>query len=385
MLTITTSLRKISRLNKRICIIQGGARAGKTYSILLLIIDYCLTYSNKRVAIFSFSYPHLRRGAINDFVAIMKELGLYNENHHDKTAHVYNFPNGSKIEFITADKSGNIQGTQYHITFVNEGRLINFDVFNQILLRSILKCYIDFNPTTRYYVHDLISRPDADFLKLTYKDNERCPKAIIDEMNQICELAKTSSYWANYKRVFVDGDIGGNIDQVFPDWKIIKEVPSEAKLVAIGVDFGFTNSQTAVVAIYYANNSYYIKELAYSTMMRTDKIAEVIKQYNCPVYCDEAEPRTIDELNSLLKSKRCRGVKYGLIESIDLISRQNIFVTANSSNILNEQMNLMYERDKYTGELTNNVIGTDHAIDAIRYGICGHLKFKRYGIYQKSF
>mgnify|MGYP003138448076 CR=1 FL=1 len=35
----------LKQSNKRICVLQGGTRSGKTYSILLAIIEFC--YKNK--------------------------------------------------------------------------------------------------------------------------------------------------------------------------------------------------------------------------------------------------------------------------------------------------------------------------------------------------
>lgn len=385
MIAITTALRKISNIRKKIAIIQGGARAGKTYAILLLLIDYALTNQNKRIGIFSFSYPHLQRGAINDFLQILKELQLFNKDNFNATKHIYKFDSGTSFEFITADQVGNVLGTQFDFTFVNECRLMPFEYFNQILMRTITRCYADFNPTSKFYIHDLIKRKDCEFLKLTYKDNEACPSGIIDEFKNIAELAKTSNYWANYAKVYLYGEIGGSVDAVFPDWRVAK-IPDQAKMVSIGIDFGFTNDETAIIAVYYADNAYYLKELAFGKMMRTTAIANNIMQYSVPVFCDAAEPRTIDELNTLLKKRRCHGVKFNIIESINRINEEIIYIEQSSSGLMDEQMNYIYKRDKFTGELTNDPIGiNNHRMDASRYGLCGYFSNKKRGVYQKNF
>lgn len=385
MLYITTALKRIASVNKKLVVVQGGARAGKTMAILMLIVDYCIKHENRTVGIFSHSYPHLKRGAIDDFIKICKEVGVYRTFAFNKQEKIFNFPNETKVYFITADTIADIQGMQFDITFINEARYVKFDFFNQVLSRTMARCYVDFNPTQRFYIHDVVAmRPDADFIKLTYKDNEACPKAIKEELEYIDTIAHTSSYWSNYARIFVHGEIGGSIDAVFPDWKSIKEIPSTAKLVSVGVDFGFTNDVTAIVAIYYNDDSYIIDEVAYKTRMFTDAIAETLSGYKCNIYCDNAEPRTIAELQRLLKSQRVQGVKFGISESIDIINRLNVFVTYKSTNIQVEQQNYVYKRDKYTGELTNEPIGTNnHAMDAIRYGLCGYLT-KKY-VYQKNF
>jgi len=385
MLYITTALKKIAACNKKIVIVQGGARAGKTMAILMLMIDYLVQHSERKGAVFSFSYPHLKRGAITDSLKIIKEIGQYKNFAYNKTDKTYVFENGSQLQFITADNIQNVQGVQYDITFANEARYISQDMINQIILRAIYRCYIDFNPTNKFYVHELLAiRDDCEFIKLTYKDNEACPKEIVEELERIDRLSNTSSYWKNYAKVFVHGEIGGSIDAVFPDWRSVDKVPANAKLVCVGVDFGFMNDVTAIVAVYYKDDSFIVDELAYRTRMLTKDIADVVKDYQCPIYCDGAEPRTIVELNIALKSNRAQGVKFKISESIDIINRQVIYVTSHSTNIQTEQMNYVYRRDKFTGELTNEPIdANNHAMDAIRYAICGHLQ-KKY-TYIKNF
>lgn len=382
--TITTSLRKISHMDGRLRIVQGGARAGKTFAIMLLLVNHAITHANQRIGIFSFSYPHLKRGAMLDFVKIMESLGIFQENRFNRSDRIYKFDNKSTIEFLNADSFHKIQGTQYDVTFVNECRHVSFEFFNQLQMRTIRTCFVDFNPTTKFYVHEYIGKDKVSFLKLTYEDNEMCPSGIIEEFERIKDLAKTSKYWSNYAKIFVYGEIGGSIDIVYPDWTYVEEIPEHARLIGIGVDFGFTNDVTAIVAIHYADGFNYVQELAYKKGMLTKHIAAVLFPFiNVPIYCDNAEPRLREELKGLLKRQNIFGVKFKINESIQFTQQQPIRVLYSAENTIKEHQEYVFIRDKFTGELTNNPIGTDnHAMDAIRYAINGKFNTKQV-IYQK--
>lgn len=79
MLVRTTAINKIIKLNKRVKIIQGGTSAGKTFGILPILIDKATKNSNIEISVVAESIPHLRRGALKDFLNIMKWTGRYFE------------------------------------------------------------------------------------------------------------------------------------------------------------------------------------------------------------------------------------------------------------------------------------------------------------------
>ena len=72
MLKRTTAINKILKLKKRVKIIQGGTSAGKTFGILPILIDKATKTPRLEISIVAESIPHLRRGALKDFLNIMK-------------------------------------------------------------------------------------------------------------------------------------------------------------------------------------------------------------------------------------------------------------------------------------------------------------------------
>ena len=106
--------------NVRFIIEQGGSRSSKTYSIIQLIIVYCLTTPGKMVSIIRKTFPTLRGTVMRDFFEVMNELGIYDEKNHHKTEQLYTFPNGSQVEFFGADNGQKLRGRKRDILYVNE-------------------------------------------------------------------------------------------------------------------------------------------------------------------------------------------------------------------------------------------------------------------------
>lgn len=367
-MNITTAIDKIESLNKRIKIIQGGTSAGKTYSVLVLLITKACTYSNIEISIVAESIPVLRRGAIKDFLRIMKENGRYLEEHFNRSLLRYEFSNGSIIEFFSADDSSKLRGARRDILYINECNNVTFESYNELSIRTKKEVYLDFNPANEFWVHtELKDETDSDFLILTYKDNEALDERIVREIEKNREKALTSAYWANWWRVYGLGEIGMLEGVIFSNYKIIDTIPTEAKLIGIGLDFGYTNDPTAILEIYNYNGQRIVNELRYQTGMLNSDIANVLPKH-VPVYADSSEPKSIDEIRRYgITIKGVTKGKDSINYGIDIIQQQSYLVTSQSTNLIKELRAYCWDVDK-TGKQLNKPQGkNDHAIDAFRY------------------
>jgi len=76
----TTAVNKILKLKKRKRVVYGGSSAGKTFAIIPILIDQCIKKAQLEVSIVSESIPHLKKGALKDFIKIMKAFGVFDRD-----------------------------------------------------------------------------------------------------------------------------------------------------------------------------------------------------------------------------------------------------------------------------------------------------------------
>jgi phage terminase large subunit len=365
---VTTAIRKINSLKKRIKIIQGGTSAGKTYGILPILITKAATFPRTEISIVAETIPHLRRGALKDFLRIMKDTGRYFDERFNKSLLRYEFANGSFIEFFSADDSSKLRGARRDVLYINECNNVTFESYNELAIRTKKAIYLDFNPANEFWVHtELKDEPDADFIILTYKDNEALDKSIIDQIEKNREKASTSTYWANWWRVYGLGEIGMLEGVIFSNWKQIDSIPSDARLIGIGLDFGYTNDPTAAVEVYTWNGKRILNELIYRTGMLNNDIANVLP-YSVPIYADSSEPKSIEEIRRY--GKTIKGVTKGkdsINFGIQIMQSQEYLVTSNSVNLIKELRGYIWDTDKTGVRLNKPIDFNNHSIDAIRY------------------
>jgi len=364
----TSAINKILSLKRRIKIIQGGTSAGKTFGILPILIDKCTKEKGLEVSVVAETIPHLRRGALKDFLKIMRWTNRYFDDRFNKTLLRYEFANGSSIEFFSADDASKLRGARRDILYINECNNVTFESYNELAIRTKREVYLDFNPANEFWVHkELKDEPDTDFIILTYKDNEALDESIVTQIEKNRDKAATSSYWANWWRVYGLGEVGSLEGVVFTNWKEIDTIPKEAKLIGIGLDFGYTNDPTAAIEIYNYNGTRIVNELVYRTGMVNSDIAKILPS-GVIIYADSSEPKSIEEIRR--QGKTIKGVTKGadsINYGIDVMQRQDYLVTKQSTNLIKELRSYCWDTDKQGQRMRRPIDHYNHAIDALRY------------------
>ena len=384
MLKRTTAINKILALKKRIKIIQGGTSAGKTFGILPILIDKAAKKGGLEISVVSESIPHLRRGALRDFLKIMKWTNRYVDERYNKSLLKYEFANGSFIEFFSADvDSSKLRGGRRNILYINECNQVSFESFLELSIRTKDEIFLDYNPTAEFWVQtELEGQEDAEKIILTYKDNEALDVGIVDQIEKNIKKAETSNYWKNWVDVYVNGIMGKLEGIVFSNWKQIDTIPKEARLVGIGLDFGYTNDPTSCIEIYKHNETRILNEIVYQTGLLNSDIAKKLPK-DVPVYADSAEPKSIRTLQ--LAGITIKGVTKGrdsINYGIVVMQRENYLVTSNSTNLIKELRSYCWDTDKTGKRLNKPIDNYNHAIDAVRYHEMETLGMnKNYGSY----
>lgn len=380
MLLQTTAQTKIGKLRKRVRIVQGGTSSSKTFTILPLLIQYAYQTPNAEISVVAESIPHLKRGAIKDFIKILKWTDNYHDDCFNRSSLTYKFYNGSYIEFFSADQPDKLRGARRDILFINECNNVSFESYQQLAIRTKKFIYLDYNPTNEFWVHtELMNEVDTDFVILTYKDNEALDPAIVKEIEKAKEKALTSTYWANWWNVYGLGLLGSLDGVVFQNWEQIDTIPTDANYLGAGLDFGYSNDPTALIGVYEYNGKIICDEMIYSTSLLNSDIVKLMNQNRImPIWADSAEPKSIEEIrragfNIKPVVKGADSINFG----ISVLQQKEILITKSSVNLIKELRNYSWDVDKTGKKLNKPIDSYNHAIDALRYFAMMQLAIKQ--------
>jgi phage terminase large subunit len=366
--------------DKRIIVEQGGTRSGKTYNILLwLIFYYTERNTDKTITICRKSFPSLRASVMRDFFDILRAHDLYREDYHNKSSHEYHL-NGNLVEFISLDQPQKIRGRKRNLLYINEANELFYEDWQQLIFRTDGRIILDYNPSESFHwIYDrVIPREDCDFYQTTYRDNPFLDEQIKNEIERLKETDE--DYW----RIYGLGERGMSRATIFQFGT--SEIPQEAKLISYGLDFGYTNDPSALVAVYQHGDNLYLDELLYRTGMTNRDLHNHLQSLGLDrrdeIFADSAEPKSIEELHRFgWNIKPTAKGQDSINAGIDILKRHKIFATSRSNNLIKELQNYKWTEDK-NGNLLNKPIDVmNHALDASRYAVYNKLSKPNYGRY----
>lgn len=392
----TKSISKLLKLKKRTKVIPGGTSGGKTFGILPVLIDRAIKTEGLEISVVSKSIPHLKKGALKDFKKIMRLTGRWNDKHWHGTDLKYTFHNDSYIEFFSAEDDGKVHGPRRNILYINECNHLKFETYHALQIRTDEEVWLDYNPTKDFWVDkELKDDPDAEWLTLTYKDNNALSETIVKEIEKAKEKAYhnpdlpvpqlfkeeniKNNYWHNWWKVYGLGLKGSLQGVVFENWIKGKFNPDNLQ-TSCGLDFGFSVDPDALieVAIDRTKKKLYLKQLIYQKGLLLNVLAQKIK-VKAPgklIIADSAEARLIADLKALginIKPVQKRSIESGVMRMQDF----EIIVDPDSTDLINE-----FESYIYSDKPSKMYVDEDnHGIDATRYNVDFHLDNPNRGSY----
>lgn len=345
---------------------KGGTRSSKTWSILqLLYIIAAKSRTPRTVSIVSESMPHLKRGCIRDFEAMLKADGLWDENAWNATDKIYKV-GVSQIEFFSADQPSKVQGPARDILLLNEAINVPYEIYRQLATRTTEKVLLDYNPAYECWIDSkVIPRKDSVLIHSTYKDNDMLSPA------QVAEIEYQGSIDENYYRVYVLGETGSVEGLVIKNWDIVPEMTENFKREYLGLDFGY-DKPTAVEHLRLNVGEVWIDEIVYAPGLTNPQIAQRIKDAglaHLTIVADSAEPKSIQELRNaglivVPADKGDDSIRIGL----QIMNRYKKHYTARSIGSIEENRRYRYPQDTNGDYNTRKPIPLfDHAKDAERY------------------
>lgn len=348
---------------------EGSTRSSKTYSVLQLLIWIASDdkrFGRKEISIVSPSLPHLKKGARKDFLQIIEDWDLFNENHFNRTDNIYYFPNTkSTVEFFGAEDAGKVRGPGRDILFVNEANLISQATYIQLALRTRETIFIDYNPADDFsYVYEIADKGGNKKIHSTYRNNlTNLQKWQVDEIESLQDADE------NLWKVFGLGLRGTSSETIYTHWKTCKEMPGKGE-VFYGQDFGY-NVPSALVAVEIYEGAVYVDQVLYETKLTTSDLIERYKSlgisHRDEIFCDSAEPKTIEEL---VRAKyNAKPADKDVTEGIRKVKGRPLFVTERSIDLIKELKSYKWKTDKQGKVLDEPVKFNDHACDALRYAV----------------
>ena len=333
-----------------------------------VLIYYAVAHPGTKITVVSHSLPHLKKGALRDFLDIMENWEWYDEASHNKTDNVYHFDNGSYIEFFGLEDAGKARGPGRNILFINEANLIGKALFDQLDMRTTGKVIIDLNPADfDCWCYGVADSEVAVKIHSTYRDNPylTAPQIqVIESYRQADE-----QMW----QVFGLGQRGTSKEQVYTHWRLTDSIPEGQ--VIYGLDFGY-NVPSALVRVTLYEGAAYVKELLYRTRLTTSDLIHEMKglaiRTTDEVFCDAAEPKTIEELYRA--GWNVRGADKDVTEGIRKVKGMPLFIDKSSGNLIAEIKKYKWKVDKNDRVLDEPEKEHDHLMDAMRYAIFSKTK-----------
>lgn len=371
-ITIDTTVTFDNLLNSKKRITQhiGGTRSGKTYAILQWLIVRALQ-EKLDVTVVRRTVPSLKRSVIKDFKDILTLLNIWETERYNISDRIFSFGNGSTLSFINTDDPEKLRGVKSDVLFIDEASEIDEESYFQLSIRCTGNIVLAYNPTVSPY-HWLREQDEVERFVTTYKDNPYLPIEMIKSIEDLEH--KNPKYWTIYGK----GEFAPNDRAIF-SFQIVDENPIE-EMVALGMDFGFSNDPTAMVAVHKKGDMLYVRELLYEKGMVTRDIIDKLDKLNIgntEIWADSAEPRLIEEIyrsgfNIKPVKKGPDSIKFG----IGVLQNYGICVPRSSQNLINELYSYQWATDKYGIALDKPEGGLDHLIDAMRYVAMSRLSIK---------
>lgn len=307
---------------------------------------------------------------MRDFLNIMQQHKYFKEENWNRTDSIYTFETGSKIEFFSADQDSKVRGPRRDRLFINEANNVPFGVFDQLEVRTKEFIFLDWNPTNEFWFYtEVMKRSDAELLILTYLDNEALAPSIIASIEQ---RKGNKNWWT----VYGEGKLGLAEGLIYRGWLELEDVPHEARLERRGLDFGYTNDPTAIVALFRWNGGFIFDEETFLKGLSNKMIADrvlISPEPKALVLGDSAEPKSIDEIRNygvnIIGATKGAG---SLNQGIQFVQDQKIWYTKRSDNIRRESKNYMWQMDSDGRLLNVPEAGFDHTMDAIRYALSSY-------------
>ena len=158
MLTVSTIYRANEQATERTVVNQGGTSSGKTYAIMQLLFITAMRFAGYVITVVGQDIPNLKKGAYRDAKKILGDSEVLKQWFPtiNESERVIKCVNGSVIEFYSFKDEQDAKSGKRDVLFINECDGISYEIFWQLNMRTRHKVYLDYNPSSRFWVHEKV-------------------------------------------------------------------------------------------------------------------------------------------------------------------------------------------------------------------------------------
>lgn len=350
----------------KVAVNQGGTSSGKTYTILQVLFTFAIQDAGCVITVVGQDIPNLKKGALRDAQTIVAKSPVLQSfiKSYNKSDRIYEFKNGSIMEFTSFSDEQDAKSGKRDYLFVNEANGLEYLVYWQLSIRTKKKVFVDYNPTAKFWVHEkLIGTKDCTLFISDHRHNPFLEKSLHDEIEAIedKELFK----------VYARGLTGKITGLIWSHYRLVDEIPDFLE-PCYGLDIGYNHpSALTEVAEWFEEKTVYADEIIYESSLTTGDLIERFKlngvSKSKPMYVDKARPDVIDEL--VLAGYNALPADKDVLNGINYIRYRKLFITKRSKNLKKEMDTYKWKEDKKTGESLDEPIKfKDDGCDSLRYG-----------------
>lgn len=359
---------------EQIVVNQGGTWSGKSFAIIQAIFSMAVCNSGWTITVAGSTIPKLKE----DVLRIAHELVFNNKvlagliKSYNVQDRIFTFKSGSLVEFKSYDTLEEAKGGKRHVLYMNEATRFGYDVFFELAIRTKIRTFIDYNPTTRFWVHDILLSQKEQYpsVKVIRSWHEHNPYLSQEQHDKI-ERISDPELWKVYAR-----GLTGKLSGMVFTWGLVDDWPLEGvKEVIWGIDWGYTNDPTVVTRVAVMKDRFVVDELTYEPGLPMEVVYEIMRKHGYhtgePVYCDHDKELILRLRRMSVTAVGAEKGPQSVYNRIMWCKQQDIRYTARSVHLQNELGR--YKFMEVDGMVINKPIDAfNHAIDSATYAIYSH-------------
>jgi phage terminase large subunit len=363
---------------------SGGVGSGKTYSIILKVLDLIARHPGIIILIGARTFPQLRDTTMREFFNICPPswISTHNKSNHNVLMH-----NGSEIFFRQLDDPNKLKSYTLGAAAIEEMSDVPEEFFKMLRTRmrqpNMPGCIFGAtNPDVfGNWVYKRFIETPIEGSTVIYSNTARNVYLPDDFLKDLEELKKTNP---DYYRRMVEGQWGAMEGLIYNlPVRSIREMPAyEDRDVWIpwhrtfdrfiaGLDFGFTHPTAMAIIGKKRELSFQVDEV-YQRGLTSNEIVDIAKR-KCrewridTVYCDSARPEIIEDLQraGVPAVAANKDVFLGILYMKSRVNSGEYVVNSACTATIREFNSYIWDAKNKTKEVP--IKANDDMMDALRY------------------